>query len=122
MEKRVEAGWFQRLAWSVLAVLSFGMLVWLPFLYVAIRRGRVANWGLFASFVLYEAVTLWWATIESDKAATAFGLTVLATLVTAVWLLMGPLFDKPTPRSAMVGMGPNPAPWPAQTPGNPYMR
>jgi hypothetical protein len=122
MEKRVEAGSFQRLGWSALAVLSCGLLVWVPFLYVAIRRGRVSDWGAFASFVLYELVTLPWASIQSDKAEAAFGLTVLATLATAVWLLLGPLFDRPTPTNAMAGAVPTPAPWPGQAPGNPYMR
>ena len=39
-EKRLEAGWFQRIGWVALAWFSFGLLAWVPFLYVAIRRGR----------------------------------------------------------------------------------
>ncbi|MEU0434194.1 hypothetical protein [Streptomyces sp. NPDC006290] len=120
MDKRLEASWFQRLAWSVLAVGSCGLLVWVPFLYVAIRRGRGSDWGAFASFALYEAGSLSLANIPADKGNTALGLVALSTLAVAVWLLTGPLFDKPTPRNAMTGAVP--APWPTQGAGNPYLR
>ncbi|MER5474047.1 hypothetical protein ABZX90_15155 [Streptomyces sp. NPDC002935] len=122
MDKRLEAGWFQRLAWSVLAVGSFGLLVWVPFLYVAIRRGRGADWGAFASFVLYELITLPWASTQSDSGDPVLGATAVATMAIAVWLLLFPLFDKPTPRNAMVGAGLAQGPWPGQAPGNPYLR
>ncbi|WP_329300098.1 hypothetical protein OG410_17990 [Streptomyces sp. NBC_00659] len=120
MDKRVEAGWFQRLAWSVLAVGSFGLLVWVPFLYVAIRRGRGSDWGAFASFVLYEVGFLSLVSLPKGEGEATLGLVVLGTLVLAVWLLAGPLFDKPTPRNAMTGAGH--APWPGQAAGNPYLR
>ncbi|MFE2535050.1 hypothetical protein [Streptomyces sp. NPDC059371] len=120
MDKRVEAGWFQRLAWSVLAVGSFGLLVWVPFLYVAIRRGRGADWGAFVSFALYEVGFLSLASLPTGKGEATLGLVVLATLGLAVWLLLGPLFDKLTPRNAMASAGP--APWPGQGAGNPYLR
>ena len=119
MHKRLEAGWFQRLAWSVLAVGSVGLLVWVPFLYVAIRRGRGSDWGAFAAFALYEVGSLALADLPADKGNTALGLIAISCLGLAVWLLLGPLFDKPTPRNAMVGAG---GPWAPQTPGNPYMR
>ncbi|WP_328451656.1 hypothetical protein OG780_24805 [Streptomyces sp. NBC_00386] len=120
MDKRVEAGWFQRLAWSVLAVGSFSLLVWVPFLYVAIRRGRGSDWGAFASFALYEVGFVSLASLPEGKGEATLGLVFLGTLVLAVWLLVGPLFDKPTPQNAMTGAGP--APWPGQAAGNPYLR
>ncbi|MFD8736841.1 hypothetical protein ACFV06_18260 [Streptomyces sp. NPDC059618] len=121
MDKRLEAGWFQRLAWSVLAVGSFGLLVWVPFLYVAIRRGRGSDWGAFAAFALYEVGSLSLMTVPADRGNGALGLVALTTFGMAVWMLMFPLFDKPTPRNTMaVGMGH--APWPAQQAGNPYLR
>ncbi|MFE1290474.1 hypothetical protein [Streptomyces sp. NPDC058751] len=119
MHKRLEAGWFQRLAWSVLAVGSVGLLVWLPFLYVAIRRGRGSDWGAFGAFALYEVGSLALADLPEGTGETTLGLVAIASLGLAVWLLLGPLFDKPTPRNAMAGAG---GPWPAQAPGNPYMR
>ncbi|WP_328555119.1 MULTISPECIES: hypothetical protein [unclassified Streptomyces] len=120
MDKRLEAGWFQRLVWSVVAVGSFGLLVWLPFLYVAIRRGRGSDWGAFVSFALYEVGSVSLANVPHDKGDAALALVALSTLAIAVWLLAGPLFDKRAPRNVMAG--PVPAPWPAQAPGNPYMR
>ncbi|WRZ92463.1 hypothetical protein OHB54_27425 [Streptomyces sp. NBC_01007] len=120
MDKRLEAGWFQRLVWSVLAVGSFGLLVWVPFLYVAIRRGRGSDWGAFASFALYEVGSLSLANVPDDKGNAALGLIALSSLAIAVWLLAGPLFDKRTPRNAMAGAGP--APWPGQGAANPYLR
>ncbi|MFF8533233.1 hypothetical protein ACF07B_14935 [Streptomyces sp. NPDC015532] len=120
MDKRVEAGWFQRLAWSVLAVGSFGLLVWVPFLYVAIRRGRGSDWGAFASFVLYEVGFLSLVSLPTGKGEATLGLVVLGTLALAVWLLAGPLFDRLTPRNALTGAGH--APWPGQAAGNPYLR
>ncbi|MGW7612543.1 hypothetical protein ACWGKW_35895 [Streptomyces sp. NPDC054766] len=120
MDKRLEAGWFQRLVWSVLAVGSFGLLVWVPFLYVAIRRGRGSDWGAFLSFALYEVGSLSLANLPTGKGEAALGLVVLATLSMAVWLLAGPLFDKPTPRNAMNGAVP--ASWPGQGAANPYLR
>lgn len=36
-QKRLEGGWFQRLAWAALGWFSLGLLVWVPFLYVALR-------------------------------------------------------------------------------------
>lgn len=125
MDKRLEAGWFQRVAWSVLAVASLGMLAWVPFLYVGIRRGRPSDWGLFASFVLYEMVTLTWnVTVHSDQGDPVLGATAIAAMAVGVWLLLFPLFDKPTPRSAMAGAGQmHGGPWQAaQPPGNPYLR
>lgn len=43
-EKRLEAGWLQRIVWSVLVWGSVGLLVRVPFLYAAIRRGRGSDW------------------------------------------------------------------------------
>ncbi|MEU4168687.1 hypothetical protein AB0F46_17650 [Streptomyces sp. NPDC026665] len=119
MDKRLEAGWFQRVVWSVLAVGSVGLLVWVPFLYVAIRRGRGSDWGAFCAFALYEVGSLSLADLPADKGNMTLGLVFLSTAALAVWLLLGPLFDKPTPRNALAGAG---GPWPAQAPGNPYMR
>ncbi|MFF4537390.1 hypothetical protein [Streptomyces aureus] len=121
MDKRLEAGWFQRLVWAVVAVGSVGLLVWLPFLYVAIRRGRGSDWGAFVAFALYEVGSVSLANVPADKGNAALGLVAIATLGIAVWLLVGPLFDKPTPRT---GAGRLPGgPWgAAQTPGNPYLR
>ncbi|MFH8800633.1 hypothetical protein ACH4F6_13700 [Streptomyces sp. NPDC017936] len=117
-EKRLEAGWFQRLAWAVLVWGSLGLLVWVPFLYVAIRRGRSSDWGAFAAFLLYECVTVpWLATDDSPDGDEFMGLAILVTLVTATWMLLGALFDKRIlPVSAMAyGAAPTPQ-------GHPYQQ
>lgn len=122
MGKRLEAGWAQRLAWSVLVIVSLGLLVWVPFLYVAIRRGRGSDWGAFSAFALYELVTLLWTTIESDAGDLIFGAVVIFTLAMAVCLLLFALFDKRTPKYAAANAGLVPGPFPGPAPGNPYLR
>ncbi|MFJ8363000.1 hypothetical protein [Streptomyces sp. NPDC093984] len=120
MEKRVEAGWFQRIAWAVLVWGSLGLLVWVPFLYAAIRRGRPSDWGAFGSFVLYECVTLPWGAARGEGTGDpVLGAVVMLSLLTATGLLLFALFDRRTPQRATVH-GAMPAPPPPQR--NPYMR
>jgi hypothetical protein len=100
-EKRLEGGWFQRLAWAALVWCSLGLLVWVPFLYVAIRRGRPSDWGAFASFALYEVLTLPWALITADGDGDPFlGIAVIVSLLVATWMLLFALFDKKVPTFA----------------------
>ncbi|MER6435030.1 MULTISPECIES: hypothetical protein [unclassified Streptomyces] len=134
MDKRLEAGWAQRIAWSVLAVGSLGLLVWVPFLYVAIRRRRRSDWGAFAAFLLYEVVTLPWATTDqSDTGDPILGLVALVCIGMAVGMLLFAVFDRRQPRYAAAGQGPVPGQLrgPVQGPahgqagpvqGNPYLR
>jgi tryptophan-rich sensory protein len=122
VDKRLEAGWAQRIAWSVLVVASLGLLVWVPFLYVAIRRGRRSDWGAFAAFLLYELVTLPWATVQSDAGDPVLGAVAVVTLAMAVWLLLFALFDKRTPKYPTAKAGRIPGPVPGPAPGNPYLR
>ncbi|MGW4349374.1 hypothetical protein ACWEL8_30475 [Streptomyces sp. NPDC004690] len=120
MEKRLEAGWFQRVAWSVLACGSLGLLIWVPFLYVAFRRGRVSDWGAFAAFALYEIVTLPWAIITSSGPGDPIlGAVAVLCLLTATGLLLFALFDPHRPASLAYGT-PQPAPGPPY--GSPYGR
>ncbi|MFF3910677.1 hypothetical protein ACFYZJ_33115 [Streptomyces sp. NPDC001848] len=122
MERRLEAGGFQRIAWSILVWGSLGLLVWAPFLYVAIRRRRPSDWGAFGSFMLYECVTLPWAATEGEGAGDPIlGVVVMVSLLTATGMLLFALFDRPTPKP--VGMyGAMPAPQPQPLQRNPYMR
>ncbi|WP_330349396.1 hypothetical protein [Streptomyces sp. NBC_00582] len=97
-QKRLEGGWFQRLAWAALGWFSLGLLVWVPFLYVALRRGRPSDWGACASFVLYECVTLPWAANSNDGDGDPFlGVAAVVTLLIATVLLLFWVFDKKTP-------------------------
>ncbi|MET8290532.1 MULTISPECIES: hypothetical protein [unclassified Streptomyces] len=134
MDKRLEAGWLQRIAWSVLAVGSVGLLVWVPFLYVAIRRGRGSDWGAFAAFLLYELVTLPWATTDqSDSGDPILGVVALVSIGMAVGMLLFAVFDRRQPKYRGAGRGPvpdqmrGPVQGPAQgqggpVQGNPYLR
>ncbi|XUL90415.1 hypothetical protein ACQ86D_30440 [Streptomyces galilaeus] len=118
MAKRLEAGWGQRIAWVFLAWGSCGLLMWVPFLYAAIRRGRGSDWGAFASFVLYECVSLPWAASGGSSSGDPFlGLAVVLTMLMAAGLLLFGMFDTPAPRQQLyMGM-----PVPPQQ-GNPYLR
>jgi uncharacterized membrane protein YhaH (DUF805 family) len=119
MEKRLEAGWWQRIAWVVLAWGSCGLLMWVPFLYVAIRRGRGSDWGAFASFALYECVTLPWAMVRGGGDGDPFlGLAVVLTMLMAAGMLLFAMFDRPTPKQPRYGA----VPVPPQVQQNPYLR
>lgn len=120
MSKRLEAGWGQRLAWVVLVWASLGFLVWVPFLYVAIRRNRGADWGAFVSFVVYEVVSMTWSSVLPDgDNRTLLGLVAFLTMAVATLLLLFAEFDKKTPRPPYAAA---PAPHPGQPYGYPYGR
>ncbi|ANH91903.1 MULTISPECIES: hypothetical protein [unclassified Streptomyces] len=96
MEKRLEAGWLQRIAWSVLVWGSLGLLVWVPFLYVAIRRRRGSDWGAFAAFVLYEGVTVTWMSVlpDQDDGDAVLGIVIILCLLAATLMLLLAMFDR----------------------------
>ncbi|MEU8575987.1 hypothetical protein [Streptomyces asoensis] len=97
-ERRLAGGWAQRLAWGFLVWGSLGLLVWVPFLYVAIRRGHSSDWAAFASFALYECVTLPWAVMTADGEGDPYlGIAIMVSLLTATGLLLFAMFDKSVP-------------------------
>ncbi|GAA5079615.1 hypothetical protein [Streptomyces similanensis] len=103
MDKRLEAGWFQRIAWSVLAWGSIGMLVWVPFLYVAIRRGRGSDWGAFAAFALFDSVMVTWIALMPEEGGpddTILGLVFIVEMLAAALMLLFAVFDRRTARPA----------------------
>lgn len=121
MGKRLEAGWWQRFAWVALVWASLGLLIWVPFLYIAIRRNRAADWCAFASFVLYEIVSMSWTEIlPNDDSKAGLGLIAILTLLAATVMLLFAEFDKKTPRQPQYGAAP--APHPGQPYGYPYGR
>ncbi len=125
MEKRLEAGWLQRIAWLVLAWGSLGLLVWVPFLYVAIRRGRGSDWGAFASFLLYECVTVTWVALMPAEGSddTLFGLVLIACLLVAALMLLFAVFDRRAAEAAAPQVyGVPSAPVQGQPYGYPYGR
>ncbi|MCX4738696.1 MULTISPECIES: hypothetical protein [Streptomyces] len=118
--RQLPAGWMQRVAWTALVWCSLGMLVWVPFLYVAIRRGLPSDWGAFAAFALYECVTLPWAVITSEDDSDAFfGGAVIVTFLVASWLLLFAVFDAKTRPALAPAYGQPPY---QQQPGYPYGR
>ncbi|WP_306185950.1 MULTISPECIES: hypothetical protein [unclassified Streptomyces] len=124
MEKRLEAGWLQRIAWAVLPWATLGLLIWVPFLYVAIRRGRGSDWGAFSAFVLYECVTLPWALITSggDGDPILGAVAVLCMLAASAMLLFA-VFDARRPaQKAQPVYGTPAAPAQGQPYGYPYGR
>ncbi|MGV9254210.1 hypothetical protein [Streptomyces sp. NPDC003697] len=108
MNKHLEAGWFQRAAWSVLLWGSLGLLAWVPFLYVAIRRGRGSDWGAFASFVVYECVTLPWLVLTPEDADgdAMLGLVMVLCLLLGTGMLLFAVFDKRTAGPAAYAAAP----------------
>jgi hypothetical protein len=119
MARRLEAGWLQKIAWSALVWCSLGLLAWVPFLYVAIRRRRPSDWGAFAAFALYEAVTLPWASTTGGNSDgdPVLGAVAILTWLVATAMLLFAVFDKPAPEQPLYGATPTPLP-PGQ--GQPY--
>ncbi|MCQ9134033.1 hypothetical protein [Streptomyces hilarionis] len=98
--RRLEGGWFQRLAWTALVWGSLGFLAWVPFLYAAIRRGLPSDWTAVGAFALYECVIVTMTAVsEGDDGDVYFGMTFLTALITATVLLLFAVFDGKTQRS-----------------------
>ncbi|MFD8351450.1 hypothetical protein ACFV1X_21235 [Streptomyces coelicoflavus] len=96
MQRRLEAGWGQKTAWSVLVVASLSILVWVPFLYVGIKRGRRADWVTFAVFAVYTVVVLPWAGVRGDGPGDpVLGAFAIIAMAAAVCMLLFTVFDKP---------------------------
>ncbi|MGW0825488.1 hypothetical protein [Streptomyces sp. NPDC002845] len=97
---RLEAGPAQKTAWAVLVLVSLGLLSWVPFLYVAIRRGARGDWWAFGGYLL-AAITL----VPSLAVAAgnpghplpAFLMSFLTgmNVTSACRHLMGNVFDEP---------------------------
>ena len=108
-ERRLPGGWIQRVAWTALVWGSLGLLIWVPFLYVAIRRGLASDWVAFAAFALYECITLPWALTSAEEDGDAFmGVAVVVTLLVATWLLLLAAFDKKVRPMQPVAYGQSP--------------
>ncbi|MFI5821477.1 hypothetical protein ACIA8I_20630 [Streptomyces rishiriensis] len=100
-DRRLEGGWFQRLAWTALVWGSLGFLAWVPFLYVAIRRGLPSDWTAVGAFSLYECVIVTMTAVsDTDDADAYFGVTFLTALVTATVLLLFAVFDRKSQQPA----------------------
>ncbi|MFJ4365084.1 hypothetical protein ACIP4S_13125 [Streptomyces chartreusis] len=96
MDRRLEAGWGQKIAWSVLVVGSLSILVWVPFLYVGIRRGRLADWITFAIFAVYFVAMVPWAIAASEGPGDpVLGTVAIVAMAAAVAMLLFTVFDKP---------------------------
>jgi drug/metabolite transporter (DMT)-like permease len=95
MDRRLEAGWGQKIAWSVLVVVSLGLLSWIPFLYVVLKRKRRGDWIAFAAFAVATVVLASWAASVSDGPDNpVLGAYAVLLIVTAVVMLLFTVFDK----------------------------
>ncbi|MHC5903438.1 hypothetical protein ACVNF4_05920 [Streptomyces sp. S6] len=123
--RRLEAGWGQRIAWTVPIWGSFGLFAALPFLYAALRRGLPSDWTACVSYLVYEvSVWTWIIALEGDTGDGVFGLTLLFTMVMGTALTLFALFDpKPLrPPLPFTPTRPQPQPNPYQQQGYPYGR
>ncbi|MDX2682212.1 hypothetical protein [Streptomyces soliscabiei] len=121
-ERRLEGGWFQRLAWTALVWGSLGFLAWVPFLYVAVRRGLASDWTAFGSFSLYECVIVTWAVVsDTDDGDALLGVAIMVALVTASVLLLFAVFDQKTQAAGSRSTSHSPsASAPASAPASAY--
>jgi hypothetical protein len=103
VERRLEAGWGQKIAWSLLVIVSLGFLSWVPFLYAGIQRKRSNDWYRLAAFVAATVVQAVWAASRADDPADGLlGAYVILVIVTAVVLLLFTVFDKAGAKSDSV--------------------
>ncbi|MEV5382992.1 hypothetical protein [Streptomyces sp. NPDC052721] len=95
MDRRLEAGWVEKIAWSVVVVGSLSILAWVPFLYVGIRRGRRADWVTFGIFFVYIVAMAPWAISTSDGPGDpVLGTVAILAMAAAVCMLLFTVFDK----------------------------
>ncbi|WP_416972463.1 hypothetical protein [Streptomyces sp. 4F14] len=125
--KRLEAGWGQRIAWTLPVWGTFGLFAWIPFAYVALRRGLPSDWTACVSFLVYEAaVWTWLIALEDGRGDGPFGLVLLFATAMGTALLLFAVFDqKPRPVPVRYAGAPQPQPQPQPNPyqqGYPYGR
>lgn len=102
---RLEAGILQRATWCLLTLGSLGLLSWVPFLYVALRRGRPRDWWTCAAFFVVQAVVVTGVVLitrtPGDRALEAlqplFGSLMHLTLAVGTLMLAFATFDRPRP-------------------------
>ncbi|MEV0961223.1 hypothetical protein AB0J25_01135 [Streptomyces sp. NPDC049910] len=100
---RLEAGILQRAAWCLLTLGSLGLLSWVPFLYVALRRGRRRDWWTCAAFFVVQAVVVTGVVLiarnPGDRTLETlqpyFGSLMHLTLGPGTLMLAFATFDKP---------------------------
>ncbi|MFB7311652.1 hypothetical protein [Streptomyces sp. NPDC056192] len=104
MGNQVEAGVGQKIAWSLLVVCSLGLLQWVPFLVVAIKRGLRRDWLAFGAFAFVSMVTAIWGgvTANSDDDQPLLGFVLIGVMGTAVVLIWVWLFNRPAVKADAV--------------------
>ncbi|MFJ3271068.1 hypothetical protein [Streptomyces sp. NPDC086776] len=104
MSTQVEAGVGQKIAWSLLVVCSLGLLQWVPFLVVAIKRGLRRDWIAFGAFAFVAVGTAIWGgvTANSDDDQPVLGFLLIGAMGTAVVLIWVWLFNRPAVKADAV--------------------
>lgn len=103
MRTQVEAGVGQRIAWSLLVVCSLGLLQWVPFLVVAIKRGLRRDWIALGAFAFVSVVTAIWGGVTADGPGDSLlGFVSIGAMGTAVVLIWVWLFNKPAVKADAV--------------------
>ncbi|WP_326745230.1 hypothetical protein [Streptomyces sp. NBC_01760] len=94
----------QKIAWSLLVVCSLGLLQWVPFLVVAIKRGLRRDWIAFGAFAFVAVVTAIWGglTANGDDDQSLLGFLDIGAMGTAVVLVWVWLFNKPAVKADAV--------------------
>ncbi|MFI6086777.1 hypothetical protein [Streptomyces sp. NPDC051218] len=96
MDRRLEAGWGQKAAWSLLVAVTLGLLSWVPFLYVGIRRGRRGDWATFVAFAVATVILAVWSGLSSDGPGDPWlGAYAIVLIVVAAVMLLFTVFDQP---------------------------
>ncbi|MGW3764236.1 hypothetical protein [Streptomyces sp. NPDC005131] len=103
MSNQVEAGVGQRVLWSLLVLCSLGLLQWVPFLVVAIKRGLRRDWLAFWAFAFVSVVTAIWGGLTADRdGQPLLGFLLIGAMGTAVVLIWVWLFNKPAVKADAV--------------------
>lgn len=87
-----------KIAWSLLIVVSAGLLAWAPFIYIAVKRGTRSDWVVLAAIAAASIIEGIWAGTAADGPGDPFlgmwALLVLGTSVVLLWLRAGSSLTK----------------------------
>ena len=76
-------GRIRQLAWASMPIWSFSLLAFVPFLRIALARGRARDWAVFAGYLASTVIVISAAASNNDAAGAVAGTMAIAVAVVA---------------------------------------
>ena len=76
-------GRIRQLAWASVPIWSFSLLAFVPFLRIALARGRARDWAVFAGYLASTVIVISAAASNNDAAGAVAGTMAIAVAVVA---------------------------------------